>query len=132
MYSKNDYRYYLEHRLGESNDYLAHYGVKGMKWNKHKALKTIGNTAQFVSDKGFLSYVDTEKKSNKVASKLSKKMRMDEVGNVARKSAKNAKMLRRKAPQIKAASRLLVAEAANAAETGIKGAIKTKRKKRRY
>lgn len=36
MYSKNDYRYYLEHRLEESDDYLAHYGVKGMKWHKHK------------------------------------------------------------------------------------------------
>lgn len=132
MYSKNDYRYYLEHRLSYSDDYLAHYGVKGMKWNKRKAVQTIQDTGQFVSDKGFLSYVDAEKKSKKAASKLSKKMRMDEVGKVARKSAKNAKMLRRKAPQIKAASRLLVAEAANAAESGIKGAIKTKRKKRRY
>lgn len=37
MYSNNDYRYYLEHRLAESDDYLAHYGVKGMKWRKHKA-----------------------------------------------------------------------------------------------
>ena len=36
MYSKNDYRYYLEHRLSESDDYLAHYGVKGMKWKQHK------------------------------------------------------------------------------------------------
>lgn len=36
MYSRNDYRYYLEHRLEESDDYLAHYGVKGMKWKKHK------------------------------------------------------------------------------------------------
>lgn len=35
MYSKNDYRYYLEHRMAEEN-YLAHYGVKGMKWHKHK------------------------------------------------------------------------------------------------
>ena len=34
MYSKNDYRYYLEHRMSEEN-YLAHYGVPGMKW-KHK------------------------------------------------------------------------------------------------
>lgn len=32
MYSKNDYRYYLEHRLLVSDDYLAHYGVMGMKW----------------------------------------------------------------------------------------------------
>lgn len=41
MYSKNDYRYYLEHRLAESDDYLAHYGVKGMKWKKH--LKSAKN-----------------------------------------------------------------------------------------
>jgi len=34
MYSNNDYRYYLEHRLAESDDFLAHYGVKGMKWKK--------------------------------------------------------------------------------------------------
>lgn len=42
MYSKNDYRYYLEHRLEESDDYLAHYGVKGMKWRKHKVNRTDG------------------------------------------------------------------------------------------
>lgn len=36
MYSKNDYRYYREHRLMHSEDFLAHYGVKGMKWRKHK------------------------------------------------------------------------------------------------
>lgn len=37
MYSKNDYRYYLENQLIRSDDYLAHYGVKGMKWKQHKA-----------------------------------------------------------------------------------------------
>ena len=36
MYGKNDYRYYLENRLMHSDDYLAHFGVKGMKWGKHK------------------------------------------------------------------------------------------------
>lgn len=35
MYSKNDYRYYLEHRMAEEN-YLAHYGVPGMKWKHRK------------------------------------------------------------------------------------------------
>ena len=35
MYSKNDYRYYLEHRLMMSDNFLAHYGVKGMKWKNH-------------------------------------------------------------------------------------------------
>lgn len=42
MYSKNDYRYYLEHRLAQSDDFLAHYGVKGMKWKNHK-LKNLIN-----------------------------------------------------------------------------------------
>ena len=37
MYSKNDYRYYLEDQLIHSDDFLAHYGVKGMKWKKHKS-----------------------------------------------------------------------------------------------
>lgn len=37
MYSRNDYRYYLENRLMHSDDFLAHYGVKGMKWHKKKA-----------------------------------------------------------------------------------------------
>ena len=36
MYSKNDYRYYLERRLAKSDDFLAHYGIKGMKWKKRK------------------------------------------------------------------------------------------------
>lgn len=32
MYSRNDYWYYLEHQCMMSDDYLAHYGVLGMKW----------------------------------------------------------------------------------------------------
>ena len=40
MYSDNDYRYYLEHRLQESDDILMHYGVKGMKWRHHKNVNT--------------------------------------------------------------------------------------------
>ena len=44
MYSKNDYRYYLEHRLAESDDYLAHYGIKGMKWKKHSKITYDGKT----------------------------------------------------------------------------------------
>ena len=31
MYSKNDYRYYIEHHMITA-DYLAHYGVEGMHW----------------------------------------------------------------------------------------------------
>lgn len=36
MYSKNDYRYYLEDQLMHSDDFLAHYGIKGMRWKNHK------------------------------------------------------------------------------------------------
>lgn len=43
MYSKNDYRYYLEQRLMQSNDFLAHYGIKGMKWKNHKLKNLIDN-----------------------------------------------------------------------------------------
>lgn len=38
MYSKNDYRYYLENQLIHSDDFLVHYGVKGMKWKNHKTI----------------------------------------------------------------------------------------------
>ena len=41
MYSKNDYRYYLENQLMHSDDFLAHYGVKGMKWRKKKGSDII-------------------------------------------------------------------------------------------
>lgn len=46
MYSKNDYRYYLENQLVHSDDFLAHYGVKGMKWKQHvkKGIQTGSNT----------------------------------------------------------------------------------------
>ena len=46
MYSKNDYRYYLENQLVHSEDYLAHYGVKGMKWKQHvkRGVQTGSNT----------------------------------------------------------------------------------------
>lgn len=53
MYSKNDYRYYLEHRLAESNNYLAHYGVKGMKWKKHLANKVDSYLANKARNLGY-------------------------------------------------------------------------------
>lgn len=43
MYSKNDYRYYLENQLMHSDDFLAHYGVKGMKWKQHLKKKFNNN-----------------------------------------------------------------------------------------
>ena len=58
MYSKNDYRYYREARLVHSDDFLAHYGVKGMKWHKHTKLSYDGGTGlwtdatHYVNNKG--------------------------------------------------------------------------------
>ena len=70
MYSKNDYRYYLEHRMAEEN-YLAHYGVKGMKWKIHKAKKAIG---EFIYPSTTVSFDDgsTMKLDSKQHSKTGK------------------------------------------------------------
>lgn len=44
MYSKNDYRYYLENQLAHSDDFLAHYGVKGMRWkHRNSANQTVAD-----------------------------------------------------------------------------------------
>lgn len=74
MYSKNDYRYYLEHRLAESDNYLAHYGVKGMKWKRHLKKKFDQNfrtyKGEYDSEYGTLTgahnkkYVGIESKKN--------------------------------------------------------------------
>lgn len=53
MYSRNDYRYYLESQLMNSDDYLAHYGVKGMKWKKHLKQKFDQNFNVYTGTKSF-------------------------------------------------------------------------------
>lgn len=74
MYSKNDYRYYLEHRIVEDN-YLAHYGVKGMKWKQHLKKKFDQNFEAYKGeskwdysahggDKGRSKYIGVESKKN--------------------------------------------------------------------
>ena len=50
MYSKNDYRYYLERQLAQSEDFLAHYGVKGMKWKNHKRKPDLYGNSLFDFD----------------------------------------------------------------------------------
>lgn len=109
MYSRNDYRYYLENHLMHSDDYLAHYGVKGMKWKKRRTLRTLKDAGQFVSDKGLVEGLKGKKLYNESESRKRK--------------------LRKRAPQIKAGSRLLAAEVANSAQKGITGAINSKRYK---
>lgn len=59
MYSKNDYRYYLERQCMESDDFLMHYGVKGMKWKKHKYAGVSG----WLSAKGHNAYLGRGAKS---------------------------------------------------------------------
>ena len=81
MYSKNDYRYYLEHRLAESDDYLAHYGVKGMKWKNRKdssyrmesTLLTGSGLSRTIADIGVNNYKQKQAKtiSNNVANAIS-------------------------------------------------------------
>ena len=63
MYSKNDYRYYLEHRLEESDDYLAHYGVKGMKWRRHLK-KTVNSIGEFFHPKPTVTFEEPTVYSN--------------------------------------------------------------------
>lgn len=63
MYSKNDYRYYLEHRCEESDDFLMHYGVKGMKWKDHKYAGVTG----WLSAKGHNTYLGRGAKSKTFA-----------------------------------------------------------------
>lgn len=130
MYSKNDYRYYLEHQLMDSDDFLAHYGVKGMKWRNRRAAQTINDTAQFVADNGIIGLSRGKKLYYESVEKRKKAWKMDKIGSIAKSSTKKTKMLNRKRPQIKAASRLIAAETANAAYEGINNAIKVNKRYR--
>ena len=79
MYSKNDYRYYLEYRIAEDN-YLAHYGVKGMKWKHHKktasdALNTIGSKISDTYDAASNKTTDAYDAAKSFSAKTSKKVK---------------------------------------------------------
>ena len=119
MYSKNDYRNYLEHRLAESDDFLMHWGIKGMKWrNKYerradrydKSSETLANrtssSSQYLSKHGInpvsdsgvrstLGYAVSDKvlansnRTNDAAKKMKK------VDKYRKRTAKKAKKARR-------------------------------------
>ena len=94
MYSKNDYRYYLEHRLLVSDDYLAHYGVMGMKWGvRHDerraslVSKRDANTAKIATYQNKLNTVGAQKRAAKAAKYQTK------VDKLQRKASKAEKKL---------------------------------------
>lgn len=94
MYSKNDYRYYLEHRLLVSDDYLAHYGVMGMKWgvrhDKQRASlvsKRDANITKIADYQNKLNTVGAQKRAARAAKYQHK------VDKLQRKASKAQKRL---------------------------------------
>ena len=94
MYSKNDYRYYLEHQLMMSDDYLAHYGVLGMRWgyrhdNRVASLssKRAANSQKIASYQKKLNTVGAKKRAEKAAKYQAK------LDKYERKAAKARKRL---------------------------------------
>ena len=84
MYSKNDYRYYLEHQLMYSDDYLAHYGVIGMKWGvRHDerraslVSKKDANNAKIANYQKKLNTVGAQKRAAKAAKYKAKQDKYD-------------------------------------------------------
>lgn len=95
MYSKNDYRYYLEHRLMESDDFLAHYGVKGMKWKDHRVRM---NWSDYLNQTK--KQVDKIERKAKVASKKVKKKATQEFNSFKKSAKATGKKAKRKADRI--------------------------------
>ena len=94
MYNKNDYRYYLEHQLMYSDDYLAHYGVIGMKWGvrhdeRRASLmsKKDANNAKIANYQKKLNTVGAQKRAAKSAKYQHK------VDKLQRKASKAQKRL---------------------------------------
>lgn len=95
MYSKNDYRYYLENQLIHSDDFLAHYGVKGMKWHKRKLKNPLAPKNQKVevtdlkNEKTGEVYKSSKKKVKKSKNPLAPKNQKVEV--ITNKKKKRSK-----------------------------------------
>lgn len=95
MYSDNDYRYYLERQLMESNDFLAHYGVKGMKWKDHR---TRMNWSDYLNQTK--KQVDKIERKTKVASKKVKKKATKDFNSFKKSAKATGKEAKRKADRI--------------------------------
>lgn len=112
MYSRNDYRYYLEHQLMISDDYLAHYGVLGMKWgvrNDNRIAKLSSrhakNDAQISKYQTKLNTVGAQKRAAKAAKFKAKQSKYE------RKAAKaRARLAKGKNISAKQMKRIMKAE----------------------
>lgn len=101
MYSKNDYRYYLERQLIHSDDFLAHYGVVGMKWGVRKDAYTrlserrASNDAKIAKYKEKLSTTGSKNRSAKAAKYKAKQDKYDKKAAKARAKLARGKVISR-------------------------------------
>lgn len=102
MYSRNDYRYYLERQLLVSDDYLAHYGVMGMKWGvrhdeRRAALvsKRNANTAKISKYQNKLNTVGAQKRAAKAAKYQHKVDKLQRKASKAQKRLSKGKSISR-------------------------------------
>lgn len=85
MYSKNDYRYYLDNQLAHSDDFLAHYGIKGMKWKKHKGSNQPLSDLKRMGRIGITPFIYGKDGMLRIASKTNKqRVRNEQAKGVSR------------------------------------------------
>lgn len=121
MYSRNDYRYYLEHQLMMSDDYLAHYGVMGMKWgvrNDNRIAKLSSrhakNDAKISKYQAKLNTVGAKKRDARAAKYQVRQAKYDRAAAKARRRlAKGKRLSHRQMKKIIRAENLRERAAAN-------------------